>query len=133
MLPPQVLKAVSILNMLADIAALMYRMFMSHMADTVNIIEHKEDLVVPVSTRKKADTTKFTQAHYDYIVSAHAEFLAYNKAADTCDKKTQQDLADVLNERLGLNKSVNSYGRVFRGKLDRSTLANGSQQDLFNT
>lgn len=79
----------------------------------------------PVRARKKADTTKLTQHQYDFIIAAHTEYLEWNQTHPRHERKTVQDLADALNERLNLNKSRSAYGSIWNGKVDRSQLPTG--------
>ena len=83
--------------------------------------------IPPKVDHKKYDTTRFTQAHYDFIMICYREFLAYNAARPHKDRKTQQDLANVLNEKTGLDKSTTAYARIWRGKVDRDSLAPGKE------
>ena len=78
-------------------------------------------------THKKYDASKFTQKHYDFIMECYEEFLEYNKIASPNNKKTQQDLAEALNKYTGLDKSVTAYARIWRGQVDRETLAVGTK------
>lgn len=80
----------------------------------------------PRKVHKKYDTTPFTQMHYDFIVDCFTEFQAYNELMPR-QRKTQQDLANVLNEKTGLDKSVNAYARIWRGQVDRDSLARGNE------
>jgi len=84
---------------------------------------------VPVAKqiqRKHVDSTKLTQGMYDFIVSAHEEFIAYN-FSHPHNKKTQFELTDVINEHLELNKSLSVYSRVWRGLIDRNDLPVGKK------
>lgn len=85
------------------------------------------DLSSVQKTHKKYDCTRFTQKHYDLIMVCHTEFIRHNETLPHKDKKTQQDLADRLNDITGLDKSVNAYARVWRGKVPRETLAPGTE------
>ena len=74
--------------------------------------------------RKPSDTTKITQYMYDFVVYAHADLKGYNKR-NPRDRKSVQDLADVINAKMGTDKSASNLGRIWNGKLNREELAEG--------
>lgn len=76
--------------------------------------------------RKKSDTTKLTQVHYDFIKFAHKEFKQWN-VDHPKDKKSTEELKDIINEKMELDKSVAIYSRVWCGHVDRDTLAAGTK------
>lgn len=76
---------------------------------------------------KKYDASKFTQKHYDFVLECYEDLKRHNSIASPANKKTQQDLADVLNKITGLDKSVTAYARIWGGQVDRETLAVGNQ------
>lgn len=84
----------------------------------------------PTTVRKKYDSTPFTQQHYDYIIKCYEKFTRHNTPLKRAERKTQQDLADILNRRLKLNKSVHAYSRVWRHMVDRDALATGAPLKL---
>jgi len=88
-------------------------------------VEYPTLEVIP-KYRKKPDTTKFTQVHYDFVIEAHAQWLIFNEA-NPKDKKTRYDLIQCINEITGLNKSISAYARIWRKELDRDSLPVGQQ------
>lgn len=78
----------------------------------------------PKRIRKKPDTTKLTQHHYNFICSARRQWEQYNKD-NPKDRKSIQDLTDVINEKLGLNKSTRAYSRIWNGEIKPEDLPTG--------
>lgn len=88
-----------------------------------------EDEVVPEpkkqrSNRKKRDTTKLTQHHYDYVITLYALWKKHN-IEHPKNKKTQERLVEILNQKLNLNKGRTFYARIWSGKVDRDDLPLG--------
>lgn len=83
----------------------------------------------PLERRRRNDSTRFTQHHYDYIVETFAQYKEYNRNHPN-DKRTTHDLTKVLNLRLGLKKSRTSYANIWNHKVDRNSLAYGTQLKL---
>lgn len=86
--------------------------------------EPSEATPAPKKTRKKPDTTKLTQYHYDFIVSARQEWEEYNRTHPG-KRKSLQELVDAINERMGTNKSGRALGRIWSGEVPRDSLATG--------
>ena len=98
--------------------------------DMPPVYSSRDDVYTPPPKNHKSyDTTRFTQGHYDFIMVCYAELLHHNNLAKVggYERKTQQDLADVLNEKMGLDKSVNAYARIWRGYVDRDDLPQGKE------
>ncbi len=132
MLPALPVKAVKFVSIAAEVIAFIITIFLKkNFTDEPNVIivPSSEDKPVP---KRKHDTTKFTQYHYDFIVQSYEEFVYHNAQRVRSEHKTQKDLTDALNKKLNLNKSSTSYARVWNGKVDRESLPVGNQQDLFN-
>lgn len=78
------------------------------------------------TVRKPRDTTKLTQYMYDFICFARQQWEQYNAQCERgCDKKSLQDLADVINQRMNTDKSVRALARVWAGQVDRDMLPAG--------
>lgn len=77
-----------------------------------------------ISKRKKPDTTKLTQKHYDAIIHIYNEWVIYNRSHPK-NKKTQQDLTDVINHELSLDKSRTTLSKIWRGVIKREDLPTG--------
>ncbi len=77
-----------------------------------------------VSLRKKRDSTRWTQVHYDYVIFMFGVWTDWN-FNNPKDKKTRNQLVDFLNARMGLHKSKTAYSRIFNGMVDRNALAKG--------
>ena len=93
--------------------------------------EEPSNITEPVSrNRKKPDTTKLTQYMYDYIVQTHIEFLDFNRVRPQKERRTLEDLTIIINTQLKLDKSRTTYSHVWCGRIDRTTLAKGT--DYFN-
>lgn len=58
------------------------------------------------------DTTKLTDYHKSVILTEYR--MAQLSNIGSCKKLTHQDIADHLNKKLGLNKSVKSYSLVWK-------------------
>ena len=76
--------------------------------------------------RKKNDSTKFTQYHYDFIIYAYRDMKIWNMN-NPKDKKTTMELTAVINSKMGTHKSVTSLARIWNGKVDRNSLAVGTK------
>ena len=61
-------------------------------------------------------------------MECYRAFEEYNRTASKGKRKTQEDLTDLLNERMNLNKSSTAYRKVWRGHIDRETLAIGKEE-----
>ncbi len=62
-------------------------------------------------TNKKRDTTKFNEYHVAVIKAEYAAAKIHNCTHTT--KISNQELADLLNLKFDLNKSVRSYSRIW--------------------
>lgn len=82
--------------------------------------------VKKVSNRTKADFTKLTQYHYDYIVQAYKQHILDNTGKKRGTKETQITLVNRMNTKMGMNKSRASLARIWNGKIARKDLAVGS-------
>lgn len=132
MLPALPVKAVKFVSIAAEVLVFIITLFLKK-----NFTDEPKMIIVPSSDdepapKRKHDTTKFTQYHYDFIMQSYEEFVYYNGQRVRSEHKTQKDLTDALNIKLNLNKSSTSYARVWKGKVARESLPVGSQQDLFN-
>ena len=84
-------------------------------------------------SRKKSDTTRFTQRHFDYILWRYRTFRDYNENGKNTlgfAKQTVLELIVEMNTVMGTDKSRTAISRVWQGKIDRSTLATGSTNDF---
>jgi hypothetical protein len=89
--------------------------------------EDKPAEPVPVKKpRKKHDTSKFTQYQYDFITFAHDEWATHNLNAEAGMRMNQDDLARVINAKMGTDKSTRSLARIWSGHVDRGTLPAGT-------
>lgn len=84
----------------------------------------KKSDFVPAKPKRKNDTTKLTQWHYDQIMQIHKQWVKYN-LNNPKNKLTTQDLTNKINEILGMNKSRTSLSKVWRGKVNRDNLPVG--------
>ena len=98
----------------------------------VNIINlfpiHNGEVIIasPKKLRKKSDTSKLTQYQYDFIMQAHSAFKLHNQDKENKNnKKTVKDLTIVINEVMGTDKSTTTLGNVWRGNINRDSLAVG--------
>lgn len=80
---------------------------------------------IPSSKRKRPDNSKLTQWKMDFIIYAHQEWLAYNEGKPMHERKSAQDLVDVINDRLGTDKSQKYLSRVWNGHFKREELPKG--------
>ena len=75
----------------------------------------------PICTKKELagrgirDTTKFTDYHKAVIRSEYQMMTIMNKA-NPKKKMTQEQLAIMLNKKLGLNKSRKSYSAIWKSE-----------------
>lgn len=75
----------------------------------------------PICTKKELagrgirDTTKFTDYHKAVIRSEYQMMIIMNKT-DPKKKMTQEQLAIMLNKKLGLNKSRKSYSAIWKSE-----------------
>lgn len=109
----------------------MFKKFMKHL--TVLFLAFCQ-LVFPVKSQelthlkaspkksKKPDRRLFSQEDFDTIMDLHSEFLEHNASCDRPSRLTQKDLADILNEKLGFDKTVSAYAPVWSGKINRENL-----------
>jgi hypothetical protein len=63
---------------------------------------------------KVSDTTKFNDYHKRVIKAEHAAAVIQRRTGTS--HITNQELADLLNQKFGLNKSVRSYSRIWNEK-----------------
>lgn len=104
------LKNIAIATGLFDLGERMYKTYFSS----------EDPVTKQTSSRKKRDSTRFTQAHYDVIVSEHSDYLLAKAAGIS---GTTKDLTNLLNTKLGLSKCRSAYGRIWNGKINRDDLA----------
>ena len=73
---------------------------------------------------KKYDTTKFNQSQFDRIIEANNKRLENNEGLATThpDYQSAQELADMLNDEFNMNKSRQSFGDVWNGRVARNEL-----------
>jgi hypothetical protein len=89
------------------------------------LLELEPPPVAIVRTRKRRDTTKFTQYHFDYIMRAHRELKEYNATAKPGQRKSVSEMVSELNAEFGMDKSSACMGNVWNGKIKRHELAVG--------
>lgn len=63
--------------------------------------------------RKKRDMTKLTEEQIQYVIEM---FEKYDR------KHTHEEITRRINEDLGLNKSKDVYGRIYRASKSQATL-----------
>jgi hypothetical protein len=74
--------------------------------------------------RKKRDSTKLTQYHFDFICYARKEWERYNQ--DFPDqKKPLSELVETINARMGTDKSLRALYDVWSGRVNRDDLPVG--------
>jgi hypothetical protein len=84
-----------------------------------------EKLTVRSNTPKKSDTTKLTQYMYDFIIYAHTDWKNFNRQ-NPKNKKTMEELIEVINTYMGTDKSRTTLGRIWNGRIDRDNLPVGT-------
>lgn len=75
-----------------------------------------------VKAHKKHDCTKFTRQDFDVIMEDHAQYVFDKKLIGTGCRITLDDLVNVLNSKLGYDKTRSAYTRVWTGKVTRESL-----------
>jgi len=86
--------------------------------------EKPQDKKPVKSIRKKRDTTRFTQVHYDLIMRVRANQLEHNKVSK--DRVSNVQVTEYLNETLCLDKSTRAYSHLWSGDVPRESLATGN-------
>lgn len=83
--------------------------------------------VVPkIIYRKKSDTRKLNQYHYDFILEAHTQWVTFNLNPDRKGpKKLKKDLVKVINDRFGMSKSAGCYRVIWKHKIQKCDLPVG--------
>ncbi len=71
------------------------------------------------------DRSAFTQGMYDFAAEMYLHRTKHNLGKSRQDKINQQQLTDYLNQIFGTHKSVTTMSKLFKGKIDRNTLASG--------
>lgn len=79
----------------------------------------------PIKIRKAADRSRWTQHQYDFVQWAFHDFRRQNDYAPRGKRKKTTELATYLNRRMGLNKSVSAYARIWRNEVNRHSLEPG--------
>lgn len=64
--------------------------------------------------RKPADTTPLTDYHKAVIRAEHQSYVLFNKTHKR--KMNTQELTSLINAKLGLNKSVRTYSRIWNSE-----------------
>lgn len=77
--------------------------------ETIDLFKSPEPL--PQQVDKKRDTTRFNEYHKAVIRAEYAAALIHNET--NYQKITNKELADLLNQKFGLNKSVRAYSRIW--------------------
>jgi len=80
----------------------------------------------PVKPRRKRDTTKFTQVHFDAIHELRADWCRFNERNPTL-KRPLQRLFDQVNDEMGMQKSNRAIARVWDGSIKRGDLPVGEK------
>lgn len=78
--------------------------------------------------RKKSDTTKFTQQHFDFIVAERARWVSHNEGKPRAEKISIVELCNHLNQQLNMDKSPRALSRIWNGEIDRDDLPTGQSQ-----
>lgn len=71
---------------------------------------------------KKPDRRVFSQEDFDTIMDLHSRFIEHNASCERHMRLTQKDLAIMLNDELGFDKTVSAYAPVWNGKVNRENL-----------
>ncbi len=89
---------------------------------------HEEPCKIPDPVKKVIDydTTPITQYMFDYVVKTHGQFKTYNASKKRKDKKTTDELATIINNKLMLSKSTSSYANIWNGHTKREDLPVGT-------
>ncbi len=76
--------------------------------------------------RKKHDTTKFTRQDYDVIMYEYNTYQSCKRALGKHFQSTLDDVTRNLNDKLGYDKSKNSYAPIWQGKITRESLGDNA-------
>lgn len=80
--------------------------------EVIDMFSSDRDKTPPV--HKISDTTKFNDYHKRVIKAEHAAAVIQRRTGTS--HITNQELADLLNHKFGLNKSVRSYSHIWNQK-----------------
>ena len=82
--------------------------------------------------RRTMDSTKFTQGMMDFAVKEYKYWKANGLVHADVVINTQHDLTDYLNDVFSTHKSTTAMSRLFKGQIDRDTLARGHKYPRSN-
>jgi hypothetical protein len=89
-------------------------------------VEIPEFELTPAPPKPTRDYSRFTQYQYDYICRERIKWEENNRNKPRAEREPLNDLIARLNDKLGMNKSLRSYHRVWTGALERDSLPEGT-------
>lgn len=113
-----------IISLFAAVMAIMFAIqaYDHFLAHSVKKEIDTQPIVVKKNIHKKHDKTVFSQEDYDRIMEMYEKHMLFNMNHKYKERRSLKDLTKVLNETLGLDKSVTAYSTIWNGKVQKDSL-----------